>query len=111
MGLEGVKNKTKPNKSGSKGKQKIRPICGPVLSQNKEAYKGEMGLSEGTWKRVVTRSPCTHASPSLDVEIGSKRKSKSLNSELAEMVTLEKKQKVDMENDYLVTAKVARQPR
>ena len=81
------------------------------MSQNKEAYKGEMGLSEGTWKRVVTRSPCTYASPSLDIEIGSKRKSESLNIEIAEVVTIEKKTKVDTENDCLETAKVARQPR
>ncbi|KAK7831668.1 hypothetical protein CFP56_027134 [Quercus suber] len=83
MGLEGMKNKTKPNKSGSKGKQKIRPICGPVVSKNKNANNGEMGLSEDTWRRVV--SPCNHASPSLDVEIGLKRKSTSLNSEIAEL--------------------------
>nr|POE76983.1 hypothetical protein CFP56_49696 [Quercus suber] len=66
MGLEEMKNKNKPNKSGSKGKQKIRPTCGPVVSKTKNANKGEMGLSEGTWRRVA--SPCNHASSPLDVE-------------------------------------------
>ena len=32
MGLEGVNNKTKPIKSGSKGKQKLRPTSGLVLT-------------------------------------------------------------------------------
>ena len=68
-----------------------------------------MGFSEGTWKRVVTRSPCTNASPPLDVEIGSKRKSESLNKEIVEVITHEKKKKVDIENDCLETAEVARQ--
>nr|POF04836.1 hypothetical protein CFP56_77508 [Quercus suber] len=104
MGLEGMKNKTKPNKSGSKGKQKIRPICGPVVSKNKNANNGEMGLSEDTWRRVV--SPCNHASPSLDVEIGLKRKSTSLNSEIAEVITQEKKKKMDTEDVCAKTAEV-----
>ena len=53
----------------------------------------------------------TYTSPYLDIEIGSKRKSESLNIEIAEVVTIEKKTQVDTENDYLETAKVARQPR
>ena len=35
MGLEGVNNKTKPNKSGSKGKQTLRPTSGPVFKRLK----------------------------------------------------------------------------
>ena len=111
MGLEGVNNKTKPNKSGSKGKQTLRPTSGPVLTQNKEANKRVMGLSEGMWKRVVTRSPCTNANPRLDVEISSKRKSESLNREIVEVITHEKKKKMDTEKDYSETAEVARQSR
>lgn len=58
-GLVGVKDKKKPNKSGSKGKPKLRPISGPMLAQNKVVNKGVMGLSEGTWK--ISQSPCTNA--------------------------------------------------
>ena len=68
-----------------------------------------MGLSEGMWKRVVTRSPCTNANPRLDVEISSKRKSESLNREIVEVITREKR-KMDTEKVYSETVEVARQP-
>lgn len=46
-GLEGVNNKNRPNKSGSKGKQVLWPISGPVLTQIKEVNKGVTSLRKG----------------------------------------------------------------
>lgn len=58
-GLKGANNKNRPNKCGSKGKQKLRPISVPGMKQNKEANKEATGSREGTWKRGVTQNPCT----------------------------------------------------
>ena len=47
-GLKGMKDKGKPNKSGSKGKQNTKPNVFIEGSENVVSNKGALGLSEGT---------------------------------------------------------------
>ncbi|KAK9998737.1 hypothetical protein SO802_018340 [Lithocarpus litseifolius] len=91
-GLKGVKNKNRPNKCGNKGKQQIRPIIGPEGIRSGESNKVAAGLSEGTWERRVTRSPCTNEDPPLGVEIGLKRKLKGFNKDVVDVKTHEKEE-------------------
>lgn len=59
------------------------------MTQSKEANKEAKGSREGTWKRGVTRSPCTKGGLPLDVEIGLKRKSEGLHRDIVGKVTKE----------------------
>ena len=109
-GLKGVKHKSRPNKCGSKGKQQIRPIIVPKGTRSEVSNKGATGLSDGTWKRKVTQSPCTNVVPPLGVEIGLKRKPEGFNRDVVDVKTHEKKKKVVEENNDAGTTEVAGQP-
>ena len=81
----------KPNKSNSKRKQKLKPIIGSVLTQNKEIKKGGTDVSEGMWK--IIQSPCTSACTPLDVEFGLKRKFEGINRDAGEVQVQGKKRR------------------
>lgn len=105
-----MKNRNRPNKCGSKGKQQIKPIIVPRGSKSEVSNKGATGLSEGTWKRRVTQSPCTNVYPSLGVEIGLKRKPEGFKRDVVNVKMHEKKKKVAEENNDAGTGEVAGQP-
>lgn len=107
-GFVGVKEK-KPNKSNSRGKQKLKPISGSVLTQNKEIKKGGTDVNEGMWK--IIQSLCTSACTPLDVEFGLKRKFEGINRDVGEVQIQEKKKRMVDDNDCVEAAVVARQHR
>ena len=106
-----MKDKAKPNKGGSKGKQNTKPNGFSEGSGNVVSNKGALGLNEGTWKRKVRQSPSTNMDQTMSVDVGLKRKVESSDRDLIDLNLHGKKKKVAEENNGTETAEVAEQPR
>lgn len=65
-GLSGVDNKSRPNKSGGKGKPKLKPKSGSVVLQGKALPIVGKSPKQGIWIREATRRPDFSASSSLE---------------------------------------------
>ena len=103
-GLKGESNKLRPMLNGSKGNKKLKPKSGSVLQNRKEPKKGK-------WTREVTQRPNCNVSPTMDIEIGVKRKAEASNRDVPEEVVQEKKKKLTGKNEDTEVAEVAGQPR
>ena len=106
-----MKDKAKPNKGGSKGKQKTKPNGFSEGSGIVVSNKGALGLNEGTWKRKVRQSPSTNMDETMSVDVGLKRKFESSDRDFIDVNLHEKKKRVVEENNGTETPEVAGQPR
>ena len=110
-GLKGMKDNGRPNKCGSKGKQKIKRNVFLEGSETVVSNKEALGLSEGSWKRRARQSPSANMDQTMSVDVGMKRKYEGSDRDLMDVNMHEKKKKVTEENNVAETAEVAGQPR
>lgn len=110
-GLSGADTKSRPNSSGSKRKLKLKPKKESVVSQNNVLASTGKSPKQGMWINKEIQRPELGASPSLESEVGLKRKIESLDREAADEFSEEKRKKVADGKINTTAAEVAKQPR